>query len=200
MSLSRHTVLFSAPFSLTKEVVADSSEVSPARIYTAAELEAEYQRGRLDGAREADQGVDRRFVEFRAEISSVISGLFERLAAADTLVSEQLRSCLPDLTVEVARRVLHGHTPSPDEVERICAHALAAVFPEVSDLEVVVGERDHEIVQRLLPGWSASYPGIKVSVNAGFSPGECQVRSRFGTIDAKHESKLRVLRREIEVA
>jgi hypothetical protein len=26
------------------------------------------------------------------------------------------------------------------------------------------------------------------------------VRSRFGTIDAKHESKLRVLRREIEVA
>lgn len=50
--------------------------VEPVRHYTAAEFAAEFERGRREGARQADTGVDRRFVEFRSEVSAVQNGFF----------------------------------------------------------------------------------------------------------------------------
>lgn len=197
MSASRHSLFFVAPFSVGAEA-AEAVAVPSDPKFTADELAAEYQRGRLDGARESDQDIERRFVEFRSEVSSVLSGLFARLSEAEASVSKQVHAALPELTVEVAKRVLSGYTPPPDVVEGLCANAIAAVYPEVSDLEVVVGERDRGIIERIVPGWQSSFPGLKVCVNPTFSPGECQVRSRFGVIDARHEAKLRVLRRELE--
>lgn len=197
MSSSKHSLLFSAPFSL-EAAVAHESPGKPAEYFSAEQLAAEYKRGRLDGARETDQDVERRFVEFRSEVSSVLNGLFARLGDAESSVSQQIQAALPELALEVARRLLHGHTPPADAIEGMCAHAMSAVFPEVQDLEVVVGERDHGIVERLLPAWRNSYPGVKVCVNPGFAPGECQVRSRFGVVDARHEAKLRVLSRELQ--
>ena len=197
MSCSKHSLVFSAPFSL-EAAVAHEPQVNPPDYFSAEQLAAEYKRGRLDGAREADQDVERRFVEFRTDVSSVLNGLFARLAEAESSVSQQIQAALPELALEVAKRLLHGHTPPAEAIEGICAHAMAAVFPEVHDLEVVVGERDHGIVERLLPAWRNSYPGVRVCVNPGFAPGECQVRSRFGVVDARHEAKLRVLGRELQ--
>jgi len=197
MSLSRHSLVFSAPFSL-EAPAAESNESKPAHHTSAEELAAEYRRGRLDGAREADQDVERRFVEFRSDVSSVLSGLLTRLGEAEASVSKQLQAALPELVLEVARKLLYGHTPSAEAIEQMCANAMGAVFPEVHELEVVVGERDHGIVERLIPAWSTSYPGVRVCVNPGFFPGECQIRSRFGTIDARHDAKLQILRRELQ--
>jgi len=197
MSSSKHSLVFSAPFVL-EAAGAHGSQGKPAEYFSAEQLGAEYKRGRLDGARETDQDVERRFVEFRSEVSSVLNGLFARLGDAEASVSQQIQAALPELALEVAKKLLLGHTPPDDVIEGICAHAMAAVFPEVQDLEVVVGERDHVIVERLLPGWRNSYPGVKVCVNPGFAPGECQVRSRFGVVDARHEAKLRVLGRELQ--
>jgi len=197
MSTSRHSLIFTAPFSLEAPVATVDLE-KPAKCFSAEELAAEYKRGRLDGAREADQDIERRFVEFRTDVSSVISGLLARLGEAEGSVSQQLQAALPELALEVARKLLHGHTPSAEAIEEMCTHAMGAVFPEVQDLEVIVGERDHGIVERLIPSWGTSYPGVKVCVNPGFAPGECQVRSRFGIIDARHDSKLQILRRELQ--
>jgi len=50
MAVSRHTISFTGPFVLAAEVV------EPVRHYTAAEFAAEFERGRREGARQADTG------------------------------------------------------------------------------------------------------------------------------------------------
>ena len=93
--------------------------------------------------------------------------------------------------------MLAGFTPPPEVVAQLCQEALVALFPEVQNLELVVGERDHEIIARLVPEWKVAYPGIAVTIDPAFASGECQVRSRFGVIDARHGPKVEALRREL---
>ena len=171
--------------------------VESVRPFSAAELAAEFERGRREGALQADSGVDRRFVEFRSEVSAVQTGIFSRLGEAEKMIADQIRLVLPELAVEVAKRVLAGFTPPPEVVAQLCREALVALFPEVQNLELVVGERDHEIIASLVPEWRVTYPGISVTIDPAFASGECQVRSRFGVIDARHNAKVEALRREL---
>jgi len=191
MDVSRHSICFTGPFVLAAEAI------EPVRRFTEAELAAEFERGRREGSRQGDNGVERRFVEFRSEVNGVQNGIFARLAEAEKLIAEQMREVLPDLAVEVAKRVLAGYIPPPEIVEQLCQEAMRALFPEVQDLELVVGERDHAIIESLVPDWRAKYPGIKVTIDPAFASGECQVRSRFGVIDARHGAKIAALRREL---
>ena len=191
MAVSRHSISFTGPFVLAAEAV------ESVRPFSAAELAAEFERGRREGARQADTGVDRRFVEFRSEVSAVQAGIFSRLGEAEKMIADQIRLVLPELAVDVAKRVLAGFTPPPEVVAQLCREALVALFPEVQNLELVVGERDHEIIASLVPEWRVTYPGISVTIDPAFASGECQVRSRFGVIDARHNAKVEALRREL---
>lgn len=191
MAISRHSISFTGPFVLAAEAV------GPERPFSATELAAEFERGRREGALQADTGVDRRFVEFRSEVSAVQAGIFSRLGEAEKMIADQIRVVLPELAVEVAKRVLAGFTPPPEVVAQLCQEALVALFPEVQNLELVVGERDHEIIASLVPEWRVTYPGISVTIEPAFASGECQVRSRFGVIDARHNAKVEALRREL---
>ena len=191
MAVSRHSISFTGPFVLGAEAV------ESVRPFSAAELAAEFERGRREGALQADSGVDRRFVEFRSEVSAVQTGIFSRLGEAEKMIADQIRLVLPELAVEVAKRVLAGFTPPPEVVAQLCQEALVALFPEVQNLELVVGERDHEIIASLVPEWRVTYPGISVTIDPAFASGECQVRSRFGVIDARHNAKVEALRREL---
>jgi flagellar assembly protein FliH len=191
MAVSRHSISFTGPFVLAAEAV------EPERPFSATEFAAEFERGRREGALQADTGVDRRFVEFRSEVSAVQAGIFSRLGEAEKMIADQIRLVLPELAVEVAKRVLAGFTPPPEVVAQLCQEALVALFPEVQNLELVVGERDHEIIASLVPEWRVTYPGISVTIDPAFASGECQVRSRFGLIDARHNAKVEALRREL---
>jgi len=191
MAVSRHSISFTGPFVLAAEAV------ESVRPFSAAELAAEFERGRREGALQADSGVDRRFVEFRSEVSAVQAGIFSRLGEAEKMIADQIRLVLPELAVDVAKRVLAGFTPPPEVVAQLCQEALVALFPEVQNLELVVGERDHEIIASLVPEWRVTYPGISVTIDPAFASGECQVRSRFGVIDARHNAKVEALRREL---
>lgn len=155
----------------------------------AAREEAAYRRG-LDAARAL---ADQQMVELRADIGQLADGAFKKLANAETSVVAQLRDTLPALALDIARRLLAGYEPPPEAVARICEEALAELFPERENLEVVLSTRDAALLVKLNPAWMARYPGLKIRTEDGFAPGDCQVRSRFGLTDARLETKLATL-------
>ena len=150
MAVTRHSISFTGPFVLAAEAI------EPVRRFTEAELAAEYERGRREGSRQNDNGVERRFVEFRSEVNGVQNGIFARLSEAEKMISEQIRVVLPDLAVEVAKRVLAGYIPPAEVVEQLCQEAMRGLFPEVQDLELIGGERDHAILGNLVSHWRAT--------------------------------------------
>jgi flagellar assembly protein FliH len=78
-------------------------------------------------------------------------------------------------------------------VGRLCHEALEQLFPERDGLELSLCPRDAELLGHVNPEWLARYPGLKVKQDANLSPGDCQVRSRFGLTDARQQTKLTVL-------
>ncbi len=160
---------------------------------SASELEsrlaAAYRRGVDDTRALADQ----QMVESRADIAHVGEGVFKKLDSIEPLLVGQLRDALPGLALELARRLLAGYEPPPEVVSRLCEETLAELFPERSDLELVVSPRDAACLAELHPAWTARFPNLRITADASLHPGDCQVRSRFGLTDARQSTKLLAL-------
>lgn len=161
--------------------------------YTEAEIvareDAAYQRG-VDASRAL---ADQQMVEVRADLEDLAGGLFQRLGGMEPALVAQLRDTLPALAVEIARRLLAGYEPPVEVVARICEEALAEIFPERENLELVLSTRDAELLEKLNPAWLRRYPGLRIRAEASLGPGDCQVRSRFGLTDARLATKLGAL-------
>jgi flagellar assembly protein FliH len=165
----------------------------PGRFCSESELserdEAAYQRG-IDAARGL---ADQQMVEFRADMEHLGDGIFKKLTAIEPSMTLQLRDALPALAVEIARRLLAGYEPPAEVVSRICEEALAEIFPERDNLELAVSPRDAALLEKINPDWLRRYPGLRIRADAALTPGDCQVRSRFGLTDARIQTKLNAL-------
>jgi flagellar assembly protein FliH len=167
------------------------------RFCSAAELaaidEAGYRRG-IDATRAL---ADQQMVEFRADVERLGHGIFSKLPALEPALLAQLRDALPALALELARRLLAGYEPPSEIVARICEEALVELFPERENLELAVSPRDAALLETLHPAWLARYPGLRIRAEATLAPGDCQVRSRFGLTDARLQTKLTALERNL---
>ncbi len=118
---------------------------------TEAELaehaQAAYRRG-VDAARAL---ADQQMVEFRADIGQLSDGILQKLSSLEGLLVSQLRSELPGLAVEIARRLLAGYEPAPEVVAKLCTEALDELFPERENLELVVSPRDAAPARKAAP-------------------------------------------------
>ena len=163
------------------------------RTYTETELAAATQAAYRRGTDDARAAGDQQMVEFRADIEQLTDGVLQKLSAIEPTLVAQLRDALPGLAVEIARRLLAGYEPPPEIVSQLCEEALAELFPERENLELVVGPRDAELLTALSPAWMERYTGLRVRVDPALAPGDCQVRSRFGLTDARQQTKLTAL-------
>lgn len=159
----------------------------------AAREEAAYQRG-VDAARAL---ADQQMVEFRADIEQLGEGVFKKVSAVEPALVAQLRDTLPALALDIARRLLAGYEPPAEVVSRICEEALGEIFPERDNLELSIAPRDAELLEKLNPAWLRRYPSLRIRAEASLSPGDCQVRSRFGLTDARLETKLNALQHSL---
>lgn len=170
------------------------------RFYTESELaareEAAYQRG-VDAARGL---ADQQMVEFRHDVEQLGEGVFKKLSTIEPALMTQVRDALPGLALDIARRLLAGYEPPADVISRICEEALGEIFPERDNLELTVAPRDAELLEKINPAWLRRYPGLRIRADASLSPGDCQVRSRFGLTDARLQTKLDALQHSLAPA
>jgi flagellar assembly protein FliH len=163
------------------------------RLCTESELSARAQeafRRGVDSQRALD---DQQMVEFRSDVSQLSDGVLKKVGQVEKAIFSQLNAALPALGVEIARRLLAGYEPPPEVVSKLCDEALAELFPERGDLELFVSPRDAGLLQGLQPEWKERYPGLKITSEVTLTPGDCQVRSRFGLIDGRMSTKLGAL-------
>lgn len=163
------------------------------RFCTEAELAAHAQSAYRAGVDAARALADQQLVEFRADVGALSEGVLKRLAEIEPSLLAQLRDALPQLAVEISRRLLAGYEPPADVVSKLCAEALAELSPERENLELTVSARDAELLEKITPDWMHRYPGLRIRVEPTFVAGDCQVRSRFGLTDARQSTKLAAL-------
>lgn len=163
------------------------------RMFSEADVAARTEEAYRKGVDSTHAMMDQRLVEMRVEMEQLSDGVLRQLANVEPALLTQLREALPSLAIDISRRLLAGYEPPAEIVERLCHEALEQLFPEREGLEISLCPRDAALLEQVNPGWMARYPGLKVKHDANLTPGDCQVRSRFGLTDARQTTKLAVL-------
>jgi flagellar assembly protein FliH len=163
------------------------------RVYTDTEVEALRREAFRQGQDAGQAFAQRQMVEIRADVQQLQDGIFGKLVDLEPVLLGQIRSALPDLALDLARRLMAGFEPTPEIIERICGEALDQLLPERENLELILSPRDARLLEELNPAWLQRYPGLKVRADTALATGDCQVRSRFGLTDARRVTKLETL-------
>lgn len=167
------------------------------RMYTEAEHAAACEEAYRRGSDAARAFASQQLVEFRTEVQELQQGLFDRLGHVEQDLASQLRSALPILAVDIARRLLANFEPTAAQVEALCVEALLQVFPEHEGLELYISPRDAALLETVNPEWKRRFPELKIVADATLGAGDVQVRSRFGLTDATRQAKIETLSREL---
>lgn len=170
---------------------------SAARLYTEGDLAAAREAAYREGAESTRAFADRQVVELRNEVHVLQDGILGGLRDIEGALVAQLRTSLPELLMEIARRMLAGFAPPAEVVEKLCADTLEQLYPERENLELIVSPRDAALLEKLTANLATRYPGLRISADPLLHAGDCQVRSRFGLTDARMSAKLDALQHEI---
>ncbi len=191
MATTSHILRFDRPLVDVICLQARSQPLSTAEIERIKE-EA-YERGLAAGR----AFMDKQLAEFRSEVQQLQRGIFAQLETLEPKLIEQLQAGLPDLTFDLARRLLGGFKPSSEDVQAICQAALDELMPAREGLELIVSEADASVLKEVEDSWSVNWPGLKIRSDKSLHSGECMVHSRFGIVDARHQPRLDALREEL---
>lgn len=159
-----------------------------------AACEAAYRRG----AEEANALLTEQILAQRAEVAQLQDALFHSLARQAESLVEQVSGPLPDLVMEIARRVLAGHSPDAATIRSIVSETLAEIAPDSTGVEVWLSPQDLALVEGIAKDFDHKYPSITISGDPELVPGDCRAKSRFGAIDARLSTKLDNVARSLQ--
>ena len=150
------------------------------------------------GFQDANESLTQQILEQRLEVSQLQDVLFKSLAEQSSTLAQQVSQILPELVMDIARRVMVGMEPDHATVKRIVEETLSEIAPGSADVEVMLHPNDLALVSGIEKDFDQKYPGIKLSSDPELIPGDCRARSRFGMIDARIFTKLQNVGRSLK--
>ncbi len=177
-------------------LAAAAVEPAPPAVDLAAEREkAAYERGRQEG----ENALREQLISQRTEIANLLNGVIDSLRKTIPQLVHETESGLIQLALESAQKIVAGMPINPKMVEAVVREALKQV-EETADVTVQLHSDDLALLQKHKSDVLRSAPGSKplqFAASAEVTRGGCLVRTRFGVIDARRETKLDQLREAI---
>lgn len=195
MKSSPEPLQFSSPLRNVR-LVAPSTPADLARQSRAREDDA-FERGRHEG----EKALSEQLLRQRGELLSLQNGVFQSLRQLLPQLASDYESALVRLALAAAQKVVAAIPISAEAVEAAVREALGAV-DTLSELTVLLHAEDLELLQRVnSPLLLGELGGKHVRLQAAgeVTRGGCMVQTRLGTVDARRETKLQLLRTSLAV-
>ena len=189
---------FPEPISFTS-ALADVRLVKPAPapeavvVDDSAEREkAAYERGRHEG----EIALREQLIAQRNEMAALLNGVIDSLQKTVPQLVHETESALIQLALESAQKIVAGMPVNPKLVESIVREALQQV-EDTAEVVIQLHPDDLALLQKhksdVLKPPPNSKP-LQFSSSPDVTRGGCLLRTRFGIIDARRETKLDQLR------
>jgi flagellar assembly protein FliH len=191
---------FSEPISLIRPLVdvrlAKRATAQQQPVDDAAEREkAAYERGR----REGEATLREQLIAQRNEMGTLLNGVIASLQKAVPMLVHESESALIQLALESAQKIVAGMPVDPQLVESVVREALRQV-EDTADVVIQLHPEDLALLQKHKSEVMQPEPNSKplqFSSSAEVTRGGCLLRTRFGIIDARRETKLDQLREAV---
>ena len=188
MNPTRETLKFATPLRAVTLVRSGDHETVRQQ-----ELQASYERGRLEGER----ALSEQLVRQRAEVMELQTGVLASLRDAVPQATRECERALVTLALEAAQRFVAGLPISPEMIAASVEEACAEV-EDTADFTVQLHPEDLALLQRtnsplLLP--QGGNERIHFQTSSQVTRGGCVVQTRFGVIDARRETRFEILQK-----
>jgi flagellar assembly protein FliH len=157
--------------------------------------QAAYERGRADG----EKALSAQLVQQRTELKTLEEGVLAALRQVVPQVARESEQALVALALEVAQKLVAGLPVSFEMVEAAIREALARV-EESTDCHLYLHPEDWELLQQFnsaLLVASPQPPRLHFHRATEVTRGGCLVKTHFGVIDGRRETKMELLRKSV---
>lgn len=168
--------------------------VPPAQ--AAALQKAAYDEGYQEAARVTAEEHAAKEAALRAELKQYLDRFEARFAELEQLVDAQL----PVLVLDAVKRLLRGLEPEGERVRETIEDLLAGLGDETGDVTVLLPPDDFTAFAALADDEGVDRPGVRFQPDDALRTGDCVIRTRFGTVDATLDTKLRKLAEQLQGA
>jgi flagellar assembly protein FliH len=169
---------------------------APGQVDEAAEREkTAYERGRHEG----EAALREQLIAQRNELGTLLNGVIDSLQKTVPQLVHETESALIQLAFEVAQKIVAGIPVNPKLVESVVREALEQV-EDTAEVVIQLHPEDLALLQKHKSDVMKPAPNSKplqFSPSADVTRGGCLLRTRFGIIDARRETKLDQLREAI---
>lgn len=157
--------------------------------------QASYDLGRIEG----EKALSEQLLKQRSEMHEVLQGVLDSLRQAVPQVVRDTENMLVSLTLEVAQKLVADMPVSVPLVEAAVRDALAQV-EGTAQITVRLHPADLELLQKADSPLLASGGGsdeFRFLGSPEVTRGGCLVQTRFGTVDARRETKFDLIKRNM---
>ena len=157
--------------------------------------QAAFERGRIDGER----ALGAQLLQQRAELIEIQNGIFQSLRDALPTTIHDCETSLVTLAFEVAQKLVADLPITADSVAATIREALDQA-QEAGECWVQLHPDDLALVERLntpqaLPNGATER--LHFEASPAVTRGGCLVKTRFGLVDARRETKLELLKKSL---
>ena len=146
-----------------------------------------YERGLRDGEKKLRE----QLLQQRGELIALQNGVLNSLRHSLPTLIQENEKALVALALDVAQRVVAGTPVSVELIESLVREAVNQL-EEHGDLTLLLNPADLALLEQInSPILLAEVSGEKMRFTAspGISPGGCLVKTRFGSVDSRRETR-----------
>ena len=166
------------------------------RVIQEQDVEAAFQRGRIEGERALSEQLLRQ----RAAVVDLHNGVLASLRDAVPQVIRDTENVLIEIAFEVARKIATGAPIDAAQLQAAVQEAVAQAA-DTTELTVQVNPADLALLQALKSPMlnPQDNKNIQMVAASHISRGGCVVQTRFGIIDARRETRVEMLRNSLQL-
>jgi flagellar assembly protein FliH len=164
-----------------------------------APLRASWQSGYDQGRIEGEKSLSEQLLKQRAELQELLHGTLESLRQAVPQVVRDTENMMVSIALEVARKLVSDMPISVPMIEAAVRDALTHVESS-AQATIRLHPADLELLQNAASALLSSSEApndFRFLSSSEVSRGGCLVETRFGTVDARRETKFDLLKKSL---
>lgn len=176
-------------------LAAPTPVMQPADRAAQEQWQASYELGRIEG----EKSLSEQLLKQRAELHELMSGVLTSLRQAVAQVVHETENTVVSLALEVAQKLVSDMPVSVPMIEAAVRDALLQV-EGTAQLTVRLHPADLELLKNAAsPVLAAAELGeeFRFLGSPEVSRGGCLIQTRFGTVDARRETKFDLIKRSL---